>query len=369
MEGKALDSFRLEVKTDKPSPLLPTLMMNLAMCSPNTPMEVTRHPIGTGPYKFVKWDAGTQIVLERFDGYWGKQPQVRKVTFVWRGESAVRAAMVQIGEADLAPDISQQDANQPDMDKSYLNSETTTFRIGGAWDPPFNDRRVRMALNYAVDRNTIRGTIMSKDVIPATQEIVPSVFGHNPDLKVWPYDPQKAKQLVDAARKDGVPVDKEIVLIIRSAQFPGCSEQGEALMTMWKAVGFNIKMKMIESGAYTPYNVKPFPPNAGLYLLQRMHDNNKGDAGFSYYMNYHCNGSQSAMCDKTANELIEKAMVATGEERKKLWQAAMKRIHDDIVPNVVLYHMVGYARVGKRINFKPSMATVNEIPLAEITFK
>ena len=216
MEGKALDSHTLEIKTDKPEPLLPTLMGILAICSPNTPLDkLTRNPIGTGPYKFVKWDAGTQIVLERFDGYWGKQPQVKKAIYVWRSESSVRAAMVVIGEADLAPDIARQDANRPDMDYSYLNSETTYLRIGGAWEPPLNDRRVRMALNYAVDRDAIRGSILSKDVIPATQMIVPSIFGYNPDLKVWPYDPQKARQLLDEARKDGVPVDKEILLVGR----------------------------------------------------------------------------------------------------------------------------------------------------------
>ena len=61
----------------------------------------------------------------------------------------------------------------------------------------------------AVDRDAIRGSILSNDVVPATQLIGPNIFGYNPDLKVWPYDPEKAKQLLDEARKDGIPVDKE----------------------------------------------------------------------------------------------------------------------------------------------------------------
>jgi peptide/nickel transport system substrate-binding protein len=370
MEAKAVDTFTVELKTDKFEPLLPTLIGNLTICSPNTPMDkFTRNPIGTGPYKFVRWDAGTQIIFERFDGYWGAQPQVKKAVYVWRGESSVRAAMVAIGEADLAPGIAPQDANRPDMDHSYFNSETTSLRIGGPWEPPFNDRRFRMALNYAVDRTAIRGTILSRDVVPATQMVVPNIFGHNPDMKVWPYDPKKARQLLDEARKDGVPVDKEILLAARIALHPGDKEMAETLMTMYQAVGINMKIKWFEKLAHDTYRRKPFVLNVGPYLVQHMHDNNSGDAVFTAFHHYHCKGNISPMCDKQVDELIEKAQVATGEERRNLWRQAFKRANEEIIPDVVLFHMVGYTRVGKRINFKPSIATNNEIQLAQITFK
>jgi peptide/nickel transport system substrate-binding protein len=369
IEGKALSSHTLEIKTDRFEPLVLILLGNLAICSPSTPMEMTRHPIGTGPYRFVRWDAGRQIILERFDGYWGKQPQVNKAVYVWRNESSVRAAMVAIGEADLATDIARQDANRPDMDYSFLNSETTYLKLGGAWEPPFTDRRFRMALNYAVDRNSIRGTILGKDVVPATQVTVPSNFGYNPDLKVWPYDPGKARQLLDEARKSGVPVDKEIVLLGRIGIHPGAEELMEALFNMYKAVGLNVKLKMVEAGVSRRYQNKPYPTDLGLYLMQKMHGNDSGDAVFTAPFCYHCKGDTSTICDKTLDELIEKAQVATGKERKALWGATFKRIAEEIVPDVPLFHMVGYARAGNRINIKPSQATTSEIQLAEITFK
>ena len=370
MTGKALDSHTLEIKTEKPQLLMPTLMSILSICSPNTPLDkLTRNPIGTGPYKFVKWDAGTQIVLEAFDGYWGKKPEVKKGLFVWRKESAVRANMVTVGEADLAPVIALQDARNPGTDFSYLNSETLRFRIGGKWMPPLNDKRVRLALNYAIDRDALRGSILSKDVIPAAQMVGPSIAGRNPDLKVWPYDPKKAKQLLDEARKDGVPVDKEILLLNRMGMFAGDEEFGEAAMSMYRAVGLNVKFKNMEAGQYTRYQVKPFPTTEEAYLLMDQHDNSKGDAAFTAYYLYGCNGMSSPFCDKSLDELIQKAQVSADAERKNSFQAVFKRVHEDVVSEVVMFHMVGYTRVGSRINYKADVFTSNQIRLDRIGFK
>jgi len=367
MEGKALNSHAVEIKTDKPEPILLTLMGTFGMCSPNTPFDkLTNKPIGTGPYKFVKWDAGTQVVYERFDGYWGKQPQVKKATYMWRGESSVRASMVLVGEADLAPEISVQDANRPDMDISYLSSDTSNLTIG-MWAPPLNDKRVRMAIAYAIDKDAIRGSVLSKDVIPATQLVVPNIFGYNPAVKSWPYDPERAKQLVEECRKDGVPVDKEVVLIGRLDNFPGANELVEVLANYFKAVGLNIKPRVAESGVQRNFDRKPYPP--GPYIVSHQHDNNKGDAIFSIYSRGHSQGKQSHINDPQLDELIDKGQVATGEERRKYFQEAFKLMYENIVSHVALFHMVSYARVGERINFKPNLITNCEIPLEKITFK
>ncbi len=121
------------------------------------------------------------------------------------------------------------------------------------------------------------------DAIPATQMVGPGISGYNPDLKVWPYDPQKANKLLDEARKDGVPVDKKILLVDRNGYFPGSNELMAALMTMYQAVGLNVKMKMLDQLVWATYQDKPFPTNAGPYLLEKQHDNSLGDAGFTVY--------------------------------------------------------------------------------------
>lgn len=182
----------------------------------------TNAPVGTGPYT-LESAGNEQIVLARSDSYWGPKPEVSKATYVWRNKSAIRAAMVESGEADMTPSLAVQDATNPDTDFAYLNSETTRMRID-AEIPPLNDVRVRKALNLAIDWDGMGEALFGKDVLRASQMVVPGVLGHNPDIKPWPYDPEQAKKLIEEAKADGVPVDTEIVIIGRNGFFPNSAE-------------------------------------------------------------------------------------------------------------------------------------------------
>ncbi len=364
-----VDEHTLDIKTKEPAPILPTMMGTMTITSPNTVEgERTRDPIGTGPYRFVSWTPGTSVVLERFADYWGEQPAVEKVTYVFRGESAVRAAMVATGEADIAPNIAVQDATDPKMDFSYLNSETSSFRID-VDKPPLDDLRVRKALNLAIDRDAMIGTIFSPDVVKATQMVVPSINGHNPDLKPWPYDPEQAKQLLAEAKADGVPVDQEIVIVGRLGIYPNATEHAEAVMAMLKDVGFNIKLNMLEVGEWVDTYTKPYAEDRPPQLVQTQHDNNNGDAVFTVFFKYHSDGAQSVLSDPKLDALIEKATVSTGDERKQTWQEAFRMIHQDLVPDIMMFHMVGYTRVGPRVDFTPDISTNSELQVAHVKFK
>ncbi len=307
-------------------------------------------------------------MLTRNDDYWGEQPEVEKAVFVWRTESAVRAAMVKAGEADIAPNIAVQDATEPTMDVSYPNSETSRLRIDTT-RPPLDDVRVRKALNLAIDRDAIRGSIFSKDVIPATQLVVPSINGHNPKLEVWPYDPAQAKSLLDEARAAGAPVDAEITLLGRINIYPNATEVMEAMQAMYQGVGLNVKLKMLEVAEWVDILTKPYAEDRGPVVQQSQHDNNNGDAVFTVYNKYHSDGAQSTIGDPMLDDVIERAGKATGDERRALFQEAFAIINDKIIADVPMYHMVGYTRVGSRINFKPSISTNSELQLAQMTFK
>ena len=155
----------------------------------------------------------------------------------------------------------------------------------------------------------------------------------------------------------------------RTGISPNATELMEAALAMYPAVGLNVKLQMLEVGVWIKILNKPYPENRAPIILQAQHDNNNGDAVFTVFYKYHSDGPNSVIKDKTLDDLIERATVATGAERKKIWQQAFKRINDDIVADVPLFHMVGYTRVGKRIEFKPTIATNSELQLAQISFK
>lgn len=366
---KVVDDLTLEVTTSPAQAILPLLFSTVPIVPDSTPRnEFTRNPVGTGPYRFAEWNVGQNIKLERTEDYWGEQPDVSAATYLFRSDSAVSAAMVEVGEADIVPNIAVQDATNEKTDFSYPNSETSRLRIDLS-QPPLDDRRVREALNLAIDRDALRGSIFSADVEPATQLVVPTTNGHNADLEVWPYDPERAKQLLAAAKADGVPVDKEIRLIGRSNIYPNGTEAMEAIMAMLQMAGFNASLQMYDVGEWDRYFVKPFPEGRGPTLLQAQHDNARGDAVFTAFVKYSSEGGQSVVNSDKVDELIASATRAAGEERTSLWEQMFAEVNGEIIADIPLFHMVGYTRVSPRLNFKPTIATNSELQLSQISFK
>ncbi len=371
IKGVPVDDFTIDIVANKADPILATRMGVVTLSSPNTQTDkLVWTPVGTGPYVLERFTPGQEGILRRNDKYWGAKPEVEVARYVWRAESSVRAAMVEIGEADLAPDIGAQDARNPTLDYSYPNSETTYGRIDHTI-PPLNDRRIRLALNLAIDREALRGSVLSKDVIHATQVVGPAIGGHNHELdkRVRPFDQAEARNLIAAAKADGVPVDTKITILGRIGYYPNTQEVGEAFLNYWKAVGFNADLKMMESTEWSRHANRPMLEGRGAQVLLHQHDNNAGDPVFSMFSRYTCNGNSSGMCNEDLDKQIAKATGLTGQERVVAWREAFRMVYEDVVADIFMYHMVGYARVDKRIKYVPNISTNSEIHLADMAFK
>ncbi|MEP3033556.1 MAG: ABC transporter substrate-binding protein, partial [Pseudoruegeria sp.] len=319
------------------------------------------------PYTFDEYERGQSIKLSANPNYWGEQPTVQSATYVFRADSAVRAAMVAAGEADIAPNIALQDASDPDMDFSYPNSETVFLRIEHA-QAPLNDKRVREALNLAVDREAFVGTILADGTLLATGITPPSTIGYNDDLAPYAYDPERARALLEEARADGVPVDTNITLIGRTNNFANVLETMEALLAMYEDVGFKMTLEMVEVGEWLERYAKPFPEDRGPQLIEAQHDNANGDPVFSMYFKYHSEGQQSGLTDPKVDGMIAAATAATGDERAALWSELFAYLHEESIADVMLFHMVGFSRVNERLDFAPSIRTNSELQLSQIEF-
>ncbi|NHT76853.1 peptide ABC transporter substrate-binding protein [Rhizobiaceae bacterium CRRU44] len=361
-----VDSQTVKFTTKTAVPILPTLLAQLTISSVNTPKgEYTAKPIGTGPYTFDHWTQGENVGLVRNDAYWGDKPVIDKATYVWRTESSVAAAMVETGEADLAFSIAPQDATNPETDKVYPNSDSALFRLS-VDIPPLNDVRVRKAINLAIDRKAFLGSVISDKAELAMQQVGPSALGFNPNLKPWAYDPEQAQKLLAEAKADGVDVDREIRMIGRPAMFANSNEFVEASAEMLRAVGFNIKLENLEMTQWLKMANKPFSPDRAPNIFLTMHDNNSGDAAFTAFFKYHSNGRQSELHDPALDALIVSAGTKSGDERVKEYNEVFRKIYEDVVADVPLFHMVNYMRVGKRLDFTPTIANAVELQLARL---
>lgn len=364
------DDHTIRITTTPPQPILPLLLSVMPVQSAaTTPAgEFDRKPNGTGPYVFSDWQNGQSITLTRNPDYWGEQPQVEKATYLFRSDSAVAAAMVETGEADIVPSIALQDANNPETDFSYPNSETTSLRIDTRVEPT-NDRRIREALNLAVDRQAMIGTLFPADAQIATHLVVPTTIGYNPDVPAWPYDPDRARDLVEAAKADGVNVDAPIRIIGRNGMYPNGTETMEAMMAMFQDIGLNVALDSYDVSVWNNYFVSPFVADAGATLTQSQHDNATGDPVFTAHVKYASDGAHSMVRDPEVDRLIAEASAATGEARTTLWQQLFTKVNTEIIADVPMFHMVGFTRVSPRLDFKPTIATNSELQLQQIRFR
>ena len=369
LTSNPIDDTTIDITADPAQPILPLLMSTVTITPSDAPLdEHISEPIGTGPYVFKEYARGQHIKLEANPDYWGDKPVVQSATYVFRSDSAVAAAMVKTGEADIAPNIAVQDATDPATDYSYPNSETVYLRLDNTM-APLSDKRVREALNYAVDREAFIGTILADGTLLATAITPPSTIGYNHDLKSFPYDPETAKALLAEAKADGVPVDTEITLIGRTNNFGNVLETMEALLGMFKDVGFNMNLKMVEVEEWLTHYSQPFPEDRPPEIVEAQHDNANGDPVFSMYFKYDSDGLQSGVRDPDLDAMIADATASTGDEREAKWSEVFKYVHTDIVADVQLFHMVGFSRVNERLEFEPTIRTNSELQLSQISFK
>ncbi|MFD1213964.1 ABC transporter substrate-binding protein [Arthrobacter sp. GCM10027362] len=362
---KAVNDTTLQVTAPEADPILPLRLSFLEVVPAETSdTEKVREPIGTGPYKLEKWDAGQKITVARFDGYWGEKPAYAKAEYQWRSEGSVRAAMITSGEADIATGLSPED-NIGDLGVSYPNNETVALRMH-ADKAPFNDIRIRQAVNYAIDKEGIVSSLYGGRDKAAAQLVPSGVVGHNDALQPWPFDLEKAKQLVAEAKADGVDTGAEIDLVVRSAQFPKIEELGQVLQEQLTQAGLNVKLQMLETSQHLTYQVRPFAKTSGALMLMTQHGNQAGDAAFTVDQYMASKGAQSAFGTPELDALIKKADAATGEERQKAFEEVFAYQNDKVVQFAHIAHQTGMIGKAKTVDYTPNSSTGDELRLAEV---
>jgi peptide/nickel transport system substrate-binding protein len=224
-----------------------------AMKKTSTPETVARdHMVGTGPFKFVEWMRGDHITLAKFDGYHKKGvPYLGQVTFKFIGDPSAQIASLRAGDVDvIAYDVSPENAALLEKDPKFvvLNGYTTTEVVLSTNNSrkPFDDVRVRRAMAYAIDRSALIKGAMSGYGVPIGSHMDPGNPYYIDLTSVYPYNPQKAKELLAEA---GYPNGFEAVIKLPE-RYAYAKRSGEIIADMLSQVGIKLKIELTEWGQW-----------------------------------------------------------------------------------------------------------------------
>ena len=371
VKSEPIDEYTLRVTTAKLDPILPLRLSyvdigNLAGAKQD--VKITK-PVGTGPYSFVSRTPGQSIKLTRFDGYWGKSPAVKEVTYVYRVEPAVRAGMVTAGEAQMAIAIRREDATSDDRTVSYKDNRIFLARTN-TYKEPFIDPRVRMAVSHAIDRDAITKALMGVTGSPWYQMLGPQVNGYIPDFDkdAFKFDPKKAKELIAAAKADGHPVETEFDIVTRPDILPGGDEVVQAIAQNLRDVGFKSRILSVETSAWLKLLRQPFPPEQRATLQMISHDNTSGDASFSFPKYITCKGAVSATCNPEIDDLLKQADVAEGDKRTDLYRKVAGILYLKESSMIGIAEQARLMLLGPGVEYKANPLSGLEIRVADVSF-
>jgi peptide/nickel transport system substrate-binding protein len=273
-EKIVVDPHTLRLKTAAPYPLMPNDLSTIAVVSSRAAKGATtedfnsgKAAVGTGPFKFTRWQKGSRIELARHDGYWGTKPLWDKVVLRVITSDPTRVASLLAGEVSAIENVPTPDlariSKQPDLSVyrivshriMYLhvdsNRDRSPFVTDKAGKPlernPLKDARVRRAISKAINRQALVERVM-EGAARATGQLMPEgMFGYTPALKPEPYDPEGARKLLAEA---GYPDGFGLTVHGPNDRYVNDDQVAQTIAQMLSRVGIATKVETLPSSVY-----------------------------------------------------------------------------------------------------------------------
>lgn len=166
--------------------------------------EMTRHPIGSGPFKFVSAETDKEVIIGRNDDYWGERAKLARVRFAVVPEETTQALELRKGSCDIAinaltPDTVVTLARDPFLAVEHAPGTEVQYLGFNLRDPILKDVRVRQAIAYALDRRPMIDYLWRGEARPARSVLPPQSWAYNGNVPAYDHDPDKARRLLDSA--------------------------------------------------------------------------------------------------------------------------------------------------------------------------
>jgi ABC-type transport system substrate-binding protein len=254
-EVVATDEHEVEIRLSRPfPPMISALSFDVAgIISPQSIEEHGNsytdysHPVGTGPYVYGSYSPGERFVVDRFDDYWGELPYYSEVVFHIVPEAATRVSQLRAGQVQMIilPPISDLPALEDDPDVEVLLAPGNRTIFMAINNNEVDDVRVRQAMNYAVDRDTIIERVLFGAADPVDAPMDESLWGHC-SVGEWPYDPERAQELMDEAGVDSL----DLRFIAPTGRYVQDFEVAQAVSGYLEEIGINASVETMDWPSY-----------------------------------------------------------------------------------------------------------------------
>jgi len=358
-----VDDMTVKFVLNKPeAPFLANLGMDFAsvmsaeyaeaMNAAGTPEEVDLSPVGTGPFQLVAYQKDAVIRYAAHPDYWAGKAAIDDLVFAITPDASVRWQKVQAGECHIMPypnpaDIETIAANDDVelMEQEGLNVGYLAFNTE---KPPFDNKVVRQALNMAVNKQAILDAVFQGAGSAATNPIPPTIWSYNEAVQDYPYDPEKAKAMLEEAGVSDLKTDIWAMPVQRPYN-PNAKRMAELIQADWAAIGVEAEIVSFEWGEYLERS------KAGEHqtvLLGWTGDN--GDPDNFLHVLLGCAAStdgtnRARWCHEPFDSLLlEAKQVSDQAERTKLYEDAQV-IFKEEAPWVTIAHSVVFKPVRKEV--------------------
>jgi dipeptide transport system substrate-binding protein len=323
-----------------------------AMLEAGTPENLNQAPIGTGPFKFVAYQKDAVIRYGRNDEYWSDPAGVENLVFAITPDASVRYQKLKAGECHIMPYPNPADIYAMREDPNIVMQEQEGLNVGylayNTTVAPFDNPKVRKALNMAIDKQAIIDVVFQGSGAIAKNPIPPTMWSYSEDTVDDPYDPAKAKEMLAAEGVEDLSM-KIWAMPVQRPYNPNARRMAELMQADFAEVGVDVEIVSYEWGEYLERSRAL--DRDGAVLLGWTGDNGDPDNFLAVLLG--CSGVENSnraqWCHEPFDDLLKQAKITSDvDERTRLYTEA-QAIFKDQAPWATIAHSVVFMPMSPKV--------------------
>lgn len=354
---RKLDALTVEITTHRADAMLARKLSRIPIIPLDVWLEVgrpafSRQPVGTGSYSILEWGraGSSKVTMISAENSWRAPEQIDRVEYIILPDSGTRLQSLMAGEVDVANNVDPDSiplleaAGYKVLLRPSPINLALAFHNCGDTSSPVTDRRVRLALNMAVNKNHIVENLLSGTTEVATQGAAPGILGYNPDISPYPFDPKVARSLIEeAGYSDGM----DLVVGVFTGQFPSDTSIFLQVAQDWAAIGVNAELRPL---AFTEYIRRSMVADwQGIDIISSVWSHYEYGDVSPALKRFSGDHSGPYFCAPELLADIAKSDTVFNEEtREAMLQDLMARLHD-LVPSLPLVRYVSINALSPRV--------------------